>query len=920
MMVPEINTLSSKRMHFMRDLAERPSHSRRIATSLAANRPPAAEAVAVMFNVNLLVCAALLFLAPHAHGQCQSEWSDAFQSEALEGAVAALIVHDDDGDGPHAATVYAGGNFVQYRGATGVNRIARWDGGGWSTVGAGFDNRVYHLVEFEGGSDPVRPWLYAAGIFHYSGGTPIDGFARWTGTDWVSVSADITGRIGALCVHDSDGPGPNPPLLYVYTSTLGFGAWDGTVWTVLDPAARYINALASFDPDGDGPQVPTLAATGSFDTLGGLTVDGLAQWDGSRWQRLYSSDALGYAHGLALAVFDDDGAGPLPPALYIGVSTNENRSRLLRLRAQDWYPRELPPPYLNGTVRGLTVLPSAAGEPGAPASLCVTGDFTAIGSLVLNHVARFDGVRWSALGTGVDRTCLVAVPFDPDGVGPIAPGIIAGGDFASAGDVSSFGVARFSDGAWDQFGSGARRGLSDTGYGCKVIDRDADGPLPPQLFVGGDFEFAGSDPVHQIALWDGTQFSSIGNGLDISPRGMTASYFDPDADGPLATRLIIGGRFRMRINGYTYWHVAQWDGTQWATLGDGLRDPYYYGAVDMLPFDEDGPGGQPPVLVVAGTFYSAGGVPALCIARWNGNTWSAMGEGFHHETYGTGLEPGVNSVRVLDIDGDGPDTSALFAVGTFTHSGSSRVDHIARWTGAEWQAVGGGVSGAVDGFYGPFVFQMEVFDDDGPGPRPPALYVAGEFRRAGDVPVKNVARWDGLQWSPLGEGVDGQIWAMAIFDDDGPGPRPPALYVGGDFHMAGGRAATRIAKWDGVAWYPVGDGMNDDVNMLAVLDMDDDGPEPATLYAVGDFTTANGAVSGRMAAIVACNGVRHTCDLNCDGLTDNSDIDPFVMALLDRPTYQELFPSCGVLNGDTNGDGVLDSGDIDGFVQCLTSP
>ncbi len=67
-------------------------------------------------------------------------------------------------------------------------------------------------------------------------------------------------------------------------------------------------------------------------------------------------------------------------------------------------------------------------------------------------------------------------------------------------------------------------------------------------------------------------------------------------------------------------------------------------------------------------------------------------------------------------------------------------------------------------------------------------------------------------------------------------------------------------------------------------------------------------------------GVTRGCasgDMNCDGVTDNGDIDAFTLALTDRSGYAAAHPGCDPLNGDLNGDGLLDNADIDGFAQCL---
>ena len=45
-------------------------------------------------------------------------------------------------------------------------------------------------------------------------------------------------------------------------------------------------------------------------------------------------------------------------------------------------------------------------------------------------------------------------------------------------------------------------------------------------------------------------------------------------------------------------------------------------------------------------------------------------------------------------------------------------------------------------------------------------------------------------------------------------------------------------------------------------------------------------------------------DLNCDGVLNGADIDPFFLALGNPATYATRFPNCDPLNGDINRDGV----------------
>jgi serralysin len=62
-------------------------------------------------------------------------------------------------------------------------------------------------------------------------------------------------------------------------------------------------------------------------------------------------------------------------------------------------------------------------------------------------------------------------------------------------------------------------------------------------------------------------------------------------------------------------------------------------------------------------------------------------------------------------------------------------------------------------------------------------------------------------------------------------------------------------------------------------------------------------------------------DLNCDGVYGASsfgDINPFVLLLSNPAAWQAAYPGCPLLNGDMNCDGVVDFRDINPFVTCLS--
>ena len=61
-------------------------------------------------------------------------------------------------------------------------------------------------------------------------------------------------------------------------------------------------------------------------------------------------------------------------------------------------------------------------------------------------------------------------------------------------------------------------------------------------------------------------------------------------------------------------------------------------------------------------------------------------------------------------------------------------------------------------------------------------------------------------------------------------------------------------------------------------------------------------------------------DLNCDGVLDVFDIDPFVLAISDPAGYAAAWPDCDIMLADCNGDGEVNAFDIDPFVDLLTGP
>jgi hypothetical protein len=165
--------------------------------------------------------------------------------------------------------------------------------------------------------------------------------------------------------------------------------------------------------------------------------------------------------------------------------------------------------------------------------------------------------------------------------------------------------------------------------------------------------------------------------------------------------------------------------------------------------------------------------------------------------------------------------TSLYAGGAFTNAGGVPANYIARWDGSRWSALGSGMSGT--DFNGPYVSALTVSGT--------SLYAGGEFKMAGGVPASRIAEWNGSSWSALGSGVNYAVLALAASG--------PNLYAGGIFTSAGGVSANYVAQWNGSAWSALGSGMDNDVYALAV--------SGGTLYAGGNFTSAGSVAATNIA-------------------------------------------------------------------------
>lgn len=431
-------------------------------------------------------------------------------------------------------------------------------------------------------------------------------------------------------------------------------------------------------------------------------------------------------------------------------------------------------------------------------NLYAGGSFTSAGGVAANYVARWDGTAWHPLGSGMggcasSGDCVKALAVGGDGT------LYAGGGFTTAGGAAANGIARWNGAEWQSLGSGMDG--CDTYNGC--VWSLAAGP-DGSIYAGGTFTTAGGVAASNIARWDSTTstWHSLGSGIP--------SYGQVTSLALSATGMLyVGGYFTSAGGVYADW-IASWDGT-WHALDSGVNNPVW-----ALARTADGS------IYAGGYFTSASGVPASHVARWDPLTssWHTVGSG-------NGMSGGDarEGVRALTRDSNG----VIYAGGDFAAAGDVAANRIARWDGAAWRPLSGGMS---DRYSSAYVSALAMGSDG-------ALYAGGLFERAGATWLKSIARWDGTEWQPLGDGVNGSVSALAA-DRDG------NIYVGGSFRTAGDVTVNNIARWHipTATWHALGGGVTaPDYCAVFALAIEPDG----ALYVGGYFKTAGDVPANHIA-------------------------------------------------------------------------
>lgn len=327
------------------------------------------------------------------------------------------------------------------------------------------------------------------------------------------------------------------------------------------------------------------------------------------------------------------------------------------------------------------------------------------------------------------------------------------------------------------------------------------GPDGPRLYVGGEFTAIDGAPFRSIASYDGRAWRSV-NGVvapfnnervlslttfpvDGVSRVVAAGFFDApgtrdglgylDASDTLRAFPPVPQRSQLWFAGVYGWASPSGPELMLSTSlspsdsdyifrrtpdGYGLMTPGVITVTNAFAVFDDGLGGGPALYIGV---PMSGGNFADKISRWNGSTLTPMNPG------------PMNWANALCVHDDGLGGGpALYAAGVGCR----------RYRAGAWEAVPGAPLQMISAL---------VSHDDGSGP---ALYFAGQFTTVDGRTMSNIARLRAGLWESLDGGLTGgAVAAMAVFDEDGPGPRRPALYAVGKFTAAGGISSPGIARW-----------------------------------------------------------------------------------------------------------------------------
>ena len=288
-------------------------------------------------------------------------------------------------------------------------------------------------------------------------------------------------------------------------------------YSALDVGANLFVYSLTIGPDG------SLYAGGSFTSIGGVAVTGIAKWNGSTWSKLGTTGVSGGGARVEAIVIGPDGS------VYIaGSFTAVNSVSASNIAKWDGTSWSALGSGTNGTVYAL-----AFDKFG---NLYVGGGFTtAGGDASCRRIAKWDGTSWSDMNQGFGNDSVYDIEIADDG-----KIYVCGGFTISISPEQIVFVAQWNGSRWIQVGDGAFSGSG-------AYEIFSTGNL---LYAGGSISVV-SQPRNGVLVWNGSRWG----------------VFDLDFSTPLSGYI----RDMVEVDGDLY-------------IAGGFDDPASYAGATIIPY------------------------------------------------------------------------------------------------------------------------------------------------------------------------------------------------------------------------------------------------------------------------------------------------------------------------------------------------
>jgi len=317
------------------------------------------------------------------------------------------------------------------------------------------------------------------------------------------------------------------------------------------------------------------------------------------------------------------------------------------------------------------------------------------------------------------------------------------------------------------------------------------------------------------------------------------------------------------------WRGGSWDYVQTVTLRP--QTVYPFGPRGGLAYDVDALTGDDIWAVGQAQGFGVGATTVPMALHWDGSRWTDVD-----------VPPLANRHHSLN-DLVAISHNDVWAVGDYRNEPGAFHAVTYHWNGSAWSHV----DSPIEHMAG------DSGLDDVVATGPNDVWAIGGVLQGGVV----LMHWDGSQWS-LAQPPPNSGGSLAAVG-------PNDLWASG---------WNGFWHWDGSAWTEVPAAVPGATYVIRSGGMEIVGD--CNIWCVGFWTLEDGITSFNLAEELTATATPG--DLNCDGVVNNFDIDPFVLALTDPAGYALRFPNCNRMLADINGDGVVDNFDIDPFVKLLT--